>query len=234
MHVIHTLTHTHIYMYIYVHVCVCVCVCIPVKQGGAFAVITRIIKLLNHPTLLLRQEKAPVQPPDVEDETDLTLGAAAAACVAVDMEFVKRHFPAEYDPQSLVHSSKLRFVFDLLKQVQSSTADRCVLVSNYTTTLDLLETFCTASQYAHMSKVYANTLYLIISSYIMKVCPCMSISACPGSWFLRCICAGDSCADFGGVAGTSTCGSTAAYLPINAEIWWKASTGTSLMFLSFF
>ena len=121
--------------------------------------ITRIIKLLNHPTLLLRQETAPARPTDVEDVADLTLGAAAAACVAVDMDFVKRHFPANYDQQSLVHSSKLRFVFDLLKQVQSSTSDRFVLVSNYTTTLDLLETFCTASQYAHVKHIFKYIIF---------------------------------------------------------------------------
>ena len=139
--------------------------------------ITRIIKLLNHPTLLLRQEKAPVQPTDVEDVTDLTLGAAAAACVAVDMGFVKRHFPADYDQQSLVHSSKLRFVFDLLKQVQSSTSDRCVLVSNYTTTLDLLETFCTASRYAHVKRTCKNVVFdfimIIHESIPMYVYSCL-------------------------------------------------------------
>ena len=165
------------------------------KQGGAFAVITRVIKLLNHPTLLLRQEKAAAQ--SKEDEiTDLTLGGdlgSIAATVAVDMDFVKRHFPADYDQQSLVHSSKLSFVFDLLKQVQSSTSDRCVLVSNYTTTLDLLESFCTASRYA-LAKSPGALRTAVFSAIVY-----------PG-------------ADLGGVAATSMCGWMAACQPTSAGI----------------
>ena len=117
------------------------------KQGGSFAIIARVIKLLNHPDLLTRQEqKVEQQPKDDDEVTDLTdLGAAAA--VAVDMEFVKRHFPPGYKQESLAHSGKLQFLFELLKSAKSSSNDRFVLVSNYTTTLDLLETLCKTAKH---------------------------------------------------------------------------------------
>jgi len=107
--------------------------------------------LLNHPTLLLQQDQREEGPQEEEEEgrvADVRLGAAAAT-VAVDMDFVKQHFPAEYDlnRHNLNHSGKLAFVFALLTSVQSSTADRFVLVSNYTTTLDILETFCAAANF---------------------------------------------------------------------------------------
>ena len=111
------------------------------KQGGAFAVIARIIKLLNHPSLLLRTDSAPLSLEDQDNgATDLTLPEAAAT-VAVDMEFVKRHFPADYQEHSLADSGKLQFVFALLRSIKGSTTERVVLVSNYTSTLDILEVF---------------------------------------------------------------------------------------------
>lgn len=115
------------------------------KPGGAFAIITRVIKLLNHPTLLLRQDQKEHRVE--EDVTDLTSGAAVENVVAIDMDFVKRYFPADYQQNSVVHSGKLEFLLELLKSVKSSTTDRVVLVSNYTTTLDILENFCSEAGY---------------------------------------------------------------------------------------
>ena len=123
------------------------------KPGGVFAVIARVIKLLNHPTLLLRQDEesgAQSRQEDDDGVTDLTLGAAAGRAVAVDMAFVKTHFPVDYKQHSLVHSGKLEVLFELLKSVKASCSDRFVLVSNYTTTLDLLEVLCKEAAYSFL------------------------------------------------------------------------------------
>ena len=109
--------------------------------------ISQVIKLLNHPTLLLLKEQAIEQSKEEDNVTDLTLGTPEAT-VAVDMDFVKRHFPSDYNQYSFEHSGKLCFLFELLKSVHATTSDRFVVVSNYTTTLDILESFCEISKYA--------------------------------------------------------------------------------------
>lgn len=43
-------------------------------------------------------------------------------------------------------SGKFVFIFALLKSVRSFTKDRVVIVSNYTQTLDLVETWCDSSE----------------------------------------------------------------------------------------
>jgi DNA repair and recombination RAD54-like protein len=118
------------------------------KPGGSFAVITRVIKLLNHPTLLNRQEQA-TENPEGDEVTDLTL-ASIAGTMSVDDDFVKMHFPANYDEHSLVHSGKFQFLFELLRSIKSSSSDRVVLVSSYTTTLDLLQIFLRSAQYTFL------------------------------------------------------------------------------------
>jgi SNF2 family DNA or RNA helicase len=124
------------------------------KPGGAFAVIARVIKLLNHPTLLLRQDEESGaqsrQDDDDDDVTDLTLGVAGGRGAAVDMDFVMRLFPVDYNQSSLVHSGKLEVLFELLKSVKASSSDRFVLVSNYTTTLDLLEGLCNEAGFSFL------------------------------------------------------------------------------------
>mmetsp|Transcript_57417 Transcript_57417/g.138703 ORF Transcript_57417/g.138703 Transcript_57417/m.138703 type:complete len:83 (+) Transcript_57417:481-729(+) len=62
------------------------------------------------------------------------------------MNAIDALFPPGYEPSDIKHSGKLEFVFGLLKQIRVC-GDRVVLVSNYTTTLDLLAQQCKALSY---------------------------------------------------------------------------------------
>eukprot|EP00960_Hanusia_phi_P041972 755246-Hanusia_phi.AAC.2 len=92
-----------------------------------FTVISKLTKALNHPDLVTASLN--------DDEN-------ASNCSLKINVNVRDFFPAEYEPLNPCHSGKLQFLFRLLEKVKASTTDRIVIVSNYTTSLDFVDTIC--------------------------------------------------------------------------------------------
>ena len=115
-------------------------------EGGfgasVLSVIAKISKVVNHPDLLIKE----AGPGDDEQLFDLETpssvpGSMAAKSPEKDTDWAQ-YFPPGYQEGDVSHSGKLHFLFELLARLRESGNERIIIVSNYTSTLDLLESMC--------------------------------------------------------------------------------------------
>ncbi len=92
------------------------------------------LQVLNHPDLLIVKDQDECKDVDEEIKQEKT---------GVDILDWSQFLPEGYIEGDINQSGKLTVLFQLLSEVKSSQ-DRIVIVSNYTTTLRLLEIFCLA------------------------------------------------------------------------------------------
>jgi DNA repair and recombination RAD54-like protein len=99
-----------------------------------------IEQVLNHPDLLRVKE-----PEDACKTNDDESRQAPPILDSIDWNLF---LPDNYREGEISNSGKLSFLFQLLAELHASKSeDRIVIVSNYTTTLRLLETLCVALGY---------------------------------------------------------------------------------------
>lgn len=96
--------------------------------------ITKLSKILNHPDLVMGKKE------ECEEEDGVS---------SLEGPRVDGLFPVGYKAGDVGQSGKLRFIFAVLEEAKAC-GDRVVLVSNYTTTLGLLETMCKGLQYPYI------------------------------------------------------------------------------------
>ncbi|XP_076053283.1 DNA repair and recombination protein RAD54B-like isoform X2 [Oratosquilla oratoria] len=100
------------------------------EAGDHLAAISTLKKLCNHPSLILKSE----------DE----------GCSAI-VDEIQQFFPNDMDQMSLEENSgKLSVVSCLLWSLAQDGREKIVLVSNYTTTLDMLATLCHHYNYSYL------------------------------------------------------------------------------------
>ena len=96
--------------------------------------ITKLSKILNHPDLVIGKKDGCEEEESVPD---------------LEGPRVDDIFPVGYMAGDAGQSGKMQFVFAVLKEAKIC-GDRVVVVSNYTTTLGLLETICKGLQYPYI------------------------------------------------------------------------------------
>jgi len=96
--------------------------------------ITKLSKILNHPDLVIGKKDGCEEEESVPD---------------LEGPRVDDIFPVGYKAGDAGQSGKMQFVFAVLKEAKIC-GDRVVVVSNYTTTLGLLETICKGLQYPYI------------------------------------------------------------------------------------
>ncbi|XP_055489553.1 DNA repair and recombination protein RAD54B isoform X1 [Leucoraja erinacea] len=101
-------------------------------------------KLCNHPTLLfntIKQHEKDSVKPDIDQQLETS-----------PYRDLTSIFPMSYQPDALIanNSGKLNVLKDLLAGIHAmSSAERVVLVSNYTQTLDILQEMCNLFGYSY-------------------------------------------------------------------------------------
>ena len=109
------------------------------------------IQVLNHPDLLVIKDQEESKDADQDSKRE---GGKA------DVIDWSQYLPEGYIEGDISQSGKLSVLFQLLEQLRSDQ-DRIVIVSNYTTTLRLLEALCLAKGYKSV-----RYLYLTLSSFM--------------------------------------------------------------------
>ncbi|PVF93834.1 hypothetical protein CPB86DRAFT_85171 [Serendipita vermifera] len=91
------------------------------SSAKSLALIQTLSKLCNSPALLKRKNDA---------ASDSTINAAI------------RQIPARTTPDDVSLSGKLTVLSHILRELHKNTDEKCIIVSHYTSTLDIIETFC--------------------------------------------------------------------------------------------
>lgn len=104
--------------------------------GSALPLITMLRQICDSPELLLKEGMA---------------SASSNGTLAGDLLSDARHlFPSRRITGDESLSGKLTVISRMLKKIKSTTDDKVVLVSTFTSTLDVLEAFCKKSRYPYV------------------------------------------------------------------------------------
>ncbi|KEP49875.1 putative RAD54-DNA-dependent ATPase of the Snf2p family protein [Rhizoctonia solani 123E] len=101
----------------------------------SLALITTLTKICNSPIMIAKPDKAT----GTEDgKTTRTLVQEALGLL-----------PAGAAPDDITLSGKLIALAALLKQLRQTTEEKCILVSHYTSTLNIVEAYCRSAHYTY-------------------------------------------------------------------------------------
>ncbi|KAG9122857.1 helicase [Ceratobasidium sp. 392] len=101
----------------------------------SLALITTLTKICNSPIMLAKQDKSTAE----DGRTTRTLVQEALGLL-----------PVNAAPDDVTLSGKLIALAALLKQMRRGTEEKCILVSHYTSTLNIVEAFCRSMHYSHL------------------------------------------------------------------------------------
>ena len=96
------------------------------------------LQVLNHPDLLIVK--------DQDESKELDEDSKQVGCTRADALDWSQFLPHGYIEGDVNQSGKLTVLFQLLSELHA-TKDRIVIVSNYTTTLRLIENLCISKGY---------------------------------------------------------------------------------------
>ncbi|KAG8720404.1 helicase [Ceratobasidium sp. 394] len=101
----------------------------------SLALITTLTKICNSPIMLAKSDKSTAE----DGRTTRTLVQEALGLL-----------PAGAAPDDVTLSGKLIALASLLKQMRRGTEEKCILVSHYTSTLNIVEAFCRSMHYSYL------------------------------------------------------------------------------------
>ncbi|KIY62493.1 hypothetical protein CYLTODRAFT_438881 [Cylindrobasidium torrendii FP15055 ss-10] len=109
------------------------------SAAESLALINMLTKVSNSPILLKAMK-------DKAEHEGKTLSGASSVAI----QAATRLIPAGAQIEDMTLSGKLVALSRLLGHVKEKTEEKCVLVSNYTSTLEILEAFCRAKRYSFL------------------------------------------------------------------------------------
>ncbi|QRW11400.1 DNA repair and recombination protein RAD54 [Ceratobasidium sp. AG-Ba] len=101
----------------------------------SLALITTLTKICNSPIMLAKTDKSAAD----DSRTTRTLVQEALGLL-----------PPGAAPDDVTLSGKLIALAALLKQIRRGTEEKCILVSHYTSTLNIIEAFCRSMHYSYL------------------------------------------------------------------------------------
>ncbi|KAG8710161.1 helicase [Ceratobasidium sp. 395] len=105
------------------------------STARSLALITTLTKICNSPIMLAKTDKSTAE----DGRTTRTLVQEALGLL-----------PSGAAPDDVTLSGKLIALAALLKQIRHGTEEKCILVSHYTSTLNIVEAFCKSMHYSYL------------------------------------------------------------------------------------
>ncbi|KAG8782082.1 helicase [Ceratobasidium sp. 428] len=105
------------------------------STARSLALITTLTKICNSPIMLAKSDKSTAE----DGRTTRTLVQEALGLL-----------PSGAAPDDVTLSGKLIALAALLKQIRHGTEEKCILVSHYTSTLNIVEAFCRSMHYSYL------------------------------------------------------------------------------------
>ncbi|KAF8520381.1 SNF2 family N-terminal domain-containing protein [Hysterangium stoloniferum] len=105
------------------------------STARSLALINRLTKISNSPILLKRQNNR-------DDESNSVGGSDS-------IQEAMRLMPDNAKPEDVSLSGKLTALANMLKYIRKKTEEKCIVVSHYTSTLDIIQCLCEKKKYTY-------------------------------------------------------------------------------------